>query len=221
MVARIRQQEDSMRVSRVAAIAVWLALGAVASTVENTLTVVVFDYARTPHEILMAAVKEGHRAFRSAGVETEWILCHPTQGCYVPEQFLPVKILPRPLPGKPISSNGMAFTLLCSIAEHCAASFVFYDRVLGFAEERSAPVDVTLGYVMAHEVGHLLGLGHRPGGIMSSAFNSQEMRRAAAGWLYFSPDDARQLRAVVARSQVARNTPRLIRLAGWPGDPAE
>ncbi len=61
-----------------AAIAFWIVLGAGASASSSSLTVVVFDYARTPHELIISATREAHRVYRAAGVETEWILCNPT-----------------------------------------------------------------------------------------------------------------------------------------------
>ena len=71
-----------------------------------------------------------------------------------------------------------------------------------------------------HEIGHLLGLGHRPGGIMTPGFTSHDLQRAAFGRFGFGDDDARELRAVVARS-LSGEAARQIRLPGWHGEFSE
>jgi hypothetical protein len=210
-----------MRALRGAAIALWIVLGAGASTSSSSLTVVVFDYARAPHELVISAAREARRVFRTAGVETEWIFCHPTQGCYVPEKFVQVKILPRPLKSMTVSAQVLGSTITCGATEYCAASYIFYDRVLAFADGNGSAADLTLGYIMAHEIGHLMGLGHRPGGIMTAAFSAQDLHRAASGWLTFARDDARHLRQAVTQSPRVSDTARHVKLAGWRTDLAE
>ena len=210
-----------MRGYWVTAIVFSIALRAAAATAAGTLTVVVSDYAGTPHDILVSAAKEGRHAFHSAGIDTEWILCDPAQGCLAPADSLQVKILAKPIPSTPVTALGLASTIRCNAPEHCSASYIFYDRVIRFTDNTSTPVDLALGYVMAHEIGHLLGLGHRPGGIMSAAFTAHDLQRAASGWLFFADDDARRLRSSVARSHLAWNAAHGIRLAGSRATTAE
>jgi hypothetical protein len=210
-----------MRALRLAALLVGTYTSATASAIPNSLTVVIFDHAGVSHIILVSAVKEARRVFRTSGVETEWILCNPVEGCYVPERFVQVKILPHPVQSTPISPHGLGSTNTCTATEHCAASYVFYNRILDFADDASAPADLALAYVMVHEIGHLLGLGHRPGGIMTAGFTPHDLRRAAAGWLCFGDDDARELRAAIARSPRTSDSSRHIKLAGWRGEFSE
>jgi hypothetical protein len=184
-----------MRALQIAAIAASLATAASAWASTEGLTVVVFDYARTPHQVIASAIAESRRTFHAAGVESEWILCTPKQSCYVPERFAQVKILPHVLKSTPLSHNGLAATTTCTATDHCSASYLFSDRIESFAQNFDVPLHVTLAYVMSHEVGHLLGLQHRPGGIMTAGFTSQDLRNAEAGWLTFSAADARLLRA--------------------------
>jgi hypothetical protein len=176
---------------------------------------VVFDYAGVPPKVLASAATTGRRAFRTAGVETQWILCSSTQTCYVPERFVKVRILPRPAASTPVSSDGLGSTIICPHSEDCNVSFVFYDRVIGFAEDASSPLDITLGYVMVHEIGHLMGLGHTPGGIMTAGFTAHDLHSAATGWLSFSEDDARALRAAVSRTQRASTPERPAWVSTW------
>jgi hypothetical protein len=120
-----------------------------------------------------------------------------------------------------VSSPVLGSTITCGATEYCAASYIFYDRVLAFADESGSTPELTLGYVMAHEIGHLMGLGHRPGGIMTAAFSAQDLHRAAIGWLTFARDDASELRQAVAQSPGVGDPARHIKLAAWRPGPAE
>lgn len=207
-----------MRALKVLPALLFAITGAIASNTHDSLTIVIFNSAGVSHSTLLSAVQEGRHALHVAGVETEWILCNLTQPCLVPERFALLKILERPVKTTPVSAHGMAATL-CTTANGCAGSYVFYDRVEQFADEVAASPELTLAYVMLHEFGHLMGLGHKPGGIMTAHFTSHDMRMAATGWLGFADDDARELRAS-ARAH-SNNGARLIEYTPRLGDLSE
>jgi hypothetical protein len=71
----------------------------------------------------------------------------------------------------------------CAFRDHIG----ILEQKLGFA---------VLGYVLTHEVGHLL-LGsnsHAVNGIMSPHWNGAELRRISEGTLLFLPSESRMLR---------------------------
>jgi hypothetical protein len=175
-----------MSAQKIASIALWMLAGAVRAAVPDSLTVVVFDFAGVSQKRLLSAANEARHAFRAAGVKTEWIVCDARHGCSVPERFVQMKILSHPLPHSPVSLHGLGATATCAITDYCAASYIFYDRILTFAATADSSPDLTLAYAMAHEIGHMLGLGHRPGGIMTASLTPHDLRMAAVGWLSFA-----------------------------------
>jgi len=192
-----------MRALKIAVATLWTVAGAAGYAASDNVKVVVFNYGAVPRRVLVSAAKEARSAFLAAGIETEWILCG-RQDCLVPPEAVQVTILRRPSKEAPVSPNGMAYTRLCSGAVSCAQSYVFYDRVEELAQVSVPPVEVALGYVVAHEVGHLLGLGHSASGIMKAGFTSHDLLAAAIGSLRFPKDEATRLRAAVGLSTMAR-----------------
>jgi hypothetical protein len=189
--------------SLTAAAAVWMAAGAACYAMEN-LQVVVFDYAATPRTVLDSAAEQARRWLQTAGVETQWIVCQvsrdPNQHCALSPaaSYVQVKIVPPALEARFHSQEAMGFAMKCPVTEGCDTSYVFYSRVLSLADSAARPAPLVLGYVMAHEIGHVMGMGHSPSGIMKAAADRRDIQDAAAGRVCFQGNDAKSLRAAVA-----------------------
>ncbi len=82
---------------------------------------------------------------------------------------------------------------------------VFWDRIRTEAAAGSHPEALMLGYVVAHELGHLLlpPAYHSPYGIMQNRLNYDDWNRARrVGDLFFSEKEAGQMRAaLIGRSR--------------------
>ena len=83
---------------------------------------------------------------------------------------------------------------------------VYYKAFQVFADRNGTGLDGLLGYVIVHEIGHLLlGPGHGPGGIMHSPWKRSEVAALERRWLKFTP---------AQRADILRNLKKLNSEAG-------
>ena len=75
---------------------------------------------------------------------------------------------------------------------------VYYPRLQSMAERFRLAEHLVLGAALAHEIGHMLVLGHTPDGVMAPSFERRHIEQAASGLLRFSTPDIRQLRELRA-----------------------
>lgn len=76
------------------------------------------------------------------------------------------------------------------------------------AQLHAADAGALLGFVMAHELGHLLlGAGHPSDGVMQAAWGHREMDALRQRWLKFNKENAARIRRAL-EARIARGTAR-------------
>ena len=99
----------------------------------------------------------------------------------------------------------LGFALPCDRRGTACVGYVLYPRIETLAADGDATASVTLGHVMAHEIGHLLlGPGHTPSGIMQARWNRDVLQSAARDDLHFTDEQSARLQAAVATGLKSR-----------------
>jgi hypothetical protein len=179
----------------------------------------IYNYAGVSRETLAQAEQEAARIFQRTGITTEWLDCPLTEeqlsrnsACDVPgaPSRFTLRLLSNAMAERfPLGHDFFGFALLPVSGGFGVMANVFAERAKEMAGS-TASLSVILGDLMAHELGHLLlsQSAHSVAGIMRGQWRTRELQRAAAGTLFFLPEQAQTIRAqVLARMIGGGQTP--------------
>jgi hypothetical protein len=145
------------------------------------LPVIVCDFAGVEPSVLAAAEAVASDVYRSAGVTIEWA----ESGCVAGSPGLYVNLVS-------VDSGDVHLAeLTVGFAESGGlTATVLYNRIVRLARHHHKKAQMVLGYVMAHELGHLLlpANSHSATGIMKPTLNLDN--GAAALRVSFTPQQA-------------------------------
>lgn len=173
--------------------------GAVIATAR--VTVSVHNDANVPADAMASAEAAASRIFQLAGLEVKLIACAPlgdtssnspdcSQAAFPTHLHVRILSQPRNLPS---STLGISYVGADGIGCY---SDIFFAPVAALHSSSGQEVGSILGYVMAHEIAHLL-LGtnsHSTVGIMKARWQEKDLRSARNGELLFT----------LAQSQIMR-----------------
>jgi len=203
------------------------AAAAASAETSPAITIHVRNYAGVAPQTLTEAEKVATGIFRKAGVETGWadIVVTAENGHVNSADHqtftladIQLNIFPDVMSDRSALSNnvmglapgtgpdrGIIHVLDSKVRTIFWSTLSAYS--MGYMD-RHVSMGQVLGYVIAHEVGHLLlnQQVHSPHGIMRGAWSLVDFRDMASGMLLFTPQQAEVLRADVRRRNTQRET---------------
>jgi hypothetical protein len=159
--------------------------GAAQTPTPPTVRLQLRSEARVSDDVLKEARHEVARIFARSGFEVVWTDTAPQ---------VTVKIAAQVLGYARAASQVMGAAMRTT---NGPVAHVFFQQVLDFARIYHVDLSTMLGYLIAHEVGHLLlpTYSHSPTGLMRGEWDDRQVHDAARGALTFRDRQAQKIRA--------------------------
>jgi hypothetical protein len=172
----------------------------------RALTILVGDYVGVRSSALMKAAEIAQEVLRGGGVSTEWATCLMPEAGVSPGTCPPSKgppdlvvwILPKAARSHPVSGKAMGMAVPGKPGELGRHAYVYHDRIIDAAAIRNFDAVRIMGYVIAHEIGHLLGNRHSVSGIMRTDWTKDDVADMSRGLIRFSLDEAQRMQENIA-----------------------
>ena len=134
------------------------------------------------------------RVYAAAGVDLRWNGCPGTDTSESPR--ITLAVIPSAFAHARTGSRNVLGLAAETDAGIGRMAYLFYDRIVAFAEHRGHDVSATLALTMTHELGHLLlpPISHGAGGVMKARWAFADMVDVSQGRLRFPPEQAAIMR---------------------------
>jgi hypothetical protein len=177
---------------------------------ELPITIQIHDYWHVPTESLSRASAVVTNTYEKIGVRTEWLDVvrqgdkpraskHRRETSRIPNAQLTIIILTKEMAARGQIADGALGMAAVADEGMGRIAYAIYDRVRDTAVRAGLGEADLLGFVMAHEIGHLLlpRGSHVESGLMRGSWTIRNLRRTDVANLEFSPLQASAIRATI------------------------
>ena len=172
------------------------------------MNVAICNLGGVSEPVVARAKSETDQVYQSAGVSIAWRTCEEFTAVASKESAPWFVIrLRNDKPPKTVGSTSLDVMGKAFVEDRGGSmADAYYQGVRATAQLHDGDAGVLLGFVMAHELGHLLlGAGHTPDGVMQAAWGDKQMYALRQRWLKFSEQCAERIRqALEARTAAVR-----------------
>jgi hypothetical protein len=165
-----------------------------------------------PPDLLRDGQQAASNIFAGIHVQLTWVKASNAAADCVGEAAthnLAVQIVPH----APASFSDDALAMALPYADSGVRIVVFYDRVEPLLRGHHAPQATVLGYVLAHEIAHVLqGIArHSETGIMRARWTDNDLKQMGIKVLAFAPEDVQLIRRRLAHRDASPVSSELLR----------
>jgi hypothetical protein len=187
-----------------------------AADLSPTITVLMYNYAPIPSDVLVQTEAKVARIYQHCGIKIRWVNSPLSSGAAgqasdaelsPASTLLALRMLSRPMAERVRrAQETVGFVLSPEDGSFATVADVFAGDIEQLANNRGIPERILLGYIVTHELGHLLlGPGsHGTTGIMHSPWRVKELENIARGFMMFTPDEAERMRTNI-RSRMSKS----------------
>lgn len=165
------------------------------------LTVSVCTQGRLNDKTAIAAEAAAAALFHAVDIEIAWAKCEAgLEGDAATEQhWFTMRLREgRPFVTPATSAFDTMGEAFLSLESAGYIADVYYEVVASVAAGQEVELPALLGYVIAHELGHLLlGPGHNAKGIMRAGWDLRDIQAIRQGCLKFSPAEGLRMRSIL------------------------
>jgi hypothetical protein len=165
-----------------------------ATLAARRINISICNFGELPEPLVSRAMAVIEVVFRSATVELAWRSCEDEAApLSIPRFWIRLRGEKPPQTTRLASFDAMGRAFVGESGTGYLAD-IYFGSIRDFAILSGCNAEILLAYTIAHEIGHLLGLGHAGCGVMKKAWGVVELKAQGQNAMNFSQQEAARIR---------------------------